>query len=79
MDARPSRQLTVERNDYRAALVATQLDVTPLLAYLGEPHPFQRTDRLLPGDDRERWTHAGTSTAAIVGGSMPSGNGWSSK
>ena len=46
-------------NDDRSAVVAAQFDVAPLLARLGVAGPFKSPNGLPPGNNRERWSHAG--------------------
>lgn len=72
---RATSKLPMEGNDHRPTCLAAELDMTALLADLSEPCPLQSTDHLASRDDRKRGTHAGMSTGAMIGGSIPSGNG----
>jgi hypothetical protein len=75
----PSGQLPVEGDDDDLACVIAELDMTPLLADLGEPSLLQRRERFSARGDRQRRTRAGMSTGAMIRGSIPPKNGGSSK
>lgn len=72
---RAAGQLTVKRHDHGSIGIVAQLDVTSLLAYPNKPSPIQSADRFPARDDRQRRSHAGMLTGAMIGGSMPSGKG----
>lgn len=69
----------MERDDRRPSRFVPELDVTAALTDLREASPAECRDRLRSRDDRKPRTHAAISTEAMIGGSLVSGAGTSSK
>jgi hypothetical protein len=69
----------VKRDDGNPSVVVAELHVTPSLARVGEADLRQGLHSVSSRDYRESWTHAESSTVAMMGGSNPSGGEASSK
>ncbi len=69
----------MEWNDRRPSGFVPKLDVTAALADPREARPAEHRDRFRSRDDRKPRTHAAISTEAMIGGSLASGAGTSSK
>ncbi len=66
-------------DDCRSAQRVAHLDVTPTLSHPDEAGLSERSNRFRSGEDRKLRAHAAISTDAMIGGSLTSGAGASSK
>lgn len=69
----------VKWNDRRTPFFITKLDVASALTDSSKAELAERSDRLLPREDRQPVAHALSSSVAMIGGSISVGRGWSSK
>ena len=75
----PAGQLPMYGHDHGAAVRVTELHMALALAHAFEACFHQCPDDVGPRNNRQRRCHAESSTAAMIGGSTPSGSGMSSK
>ena len=69
----------MKRDDCCSSRFVPEFDVAAALADPGEASLAERRDRFRARDDRKPGTHAAISTEAMIGGSLASGAGTSSK